>query len=328
MALDEKEWKRLLAQLPALHKAVRAGDAGKVQALLAAGSDPDRRDDLGRTPLAWAVEAGETEICRMLLDGVPCRDSSNSATRKRSGDAKLSEEKWSEEKPGAKKRRDGRNSEEPGAPAASEPPVPDEAAGKTAPCVSAKADPNLRVPMMLDVDVRQSSLTPFILATQLDRPAVCKLLQSKGADPLSVTSSRDRLCDRLTALHWTVQWGDDCVGTLIEMGLDVNDADNPTHTTPLHWACAAGQDKAVTRLIDMGASIGALNDGKETPAMVAQRCGRDAIVDLLVSRGAKRPQPSQPAKPPQSSSPSGCCIPAVLLSAAVLAAEAILHYLR
>lgn len=326
MALDEKEWKRLLAQLPALHKAVRAGDAGKVQALLAAGSDPDRRDDLGRTPLAWAVEAGETEICRMLLDGVPCRDSSNSATRKRSVDVKSSEER-----PGAKKRRDGRNSEEPGAPAAPGLPVPDEAAGKTAPCVSAKADPNLKVPMMLDVDVRQSSLTPFILATQLDRPVVCKLLQSKGADPLSVTSSIDPRYHRLTALHWTVQWGDDCIGTLIEMGLDVNDADNPTQTTPLHWACAAGHAKAVTRLIDMGASIEALNDGKETPAMVAQRCGRDTIVDLLVSRGAKRPQPPQPpqpAKPPQSSSPSGCCIPAVLLSAAVLAAEAILHYLR
>lgn len=323
MALDEKEWKRLLAQLPALHKAVRAGDGGKVQALLAAGSDPDRRDDLGRTPLAWAVEAGETEICRMLLDGVPCRDSSSSATRKRSKDAKSSEEN-----PGAKKRLDGKNSEEPGAPAAPEPPLADESPGRTVPSVSSKADPNLRVPMMLDVDVRQSSLTPFILATQLDRPAVCKLLQSKGADPLSVTSSHDRLCDRLTALHWTVRWGDECIMTLIDAGLDVNDAGNPTQTTPLHWACAAGQVKAVTRLMDMGASTEALNDGEETPAMVAQRCGRDDIVDLLVSRGAKRPQPPQAAKPPQSAGSSGCCMPAVLLSAAVLAGEATLHYLR
>ena len=51
-----------------IHDAARAGLFERVQALLASGTLVDARDDLGRSPLYYAVMGGHVDIVRMLLE--------------------------------------------------------------------------------------------------------------------------------------------------------------------------------------------------------------------------------------------------------------------
>jgi len=52
---------------PFLFDAVRAGDAGKVSALLAQGADVNSRNDTRSTPLMVAAALGHVEVVRLLL---------------------------------------------------------------------------------------------------------------------------------------------------------------------------------------------------------------------------------------------------------------------
>lgn len=52
---------------PFLFDAVRAGDAGKVSALLAQGADVNSRNDSRSTPLMVAAALGHVEVVRLLL---------------------------------------------------------------------------------------------------------------------------------------------------------------------------------------------------------------------------------------------------------------------
>ena len=311
---DPREERRWLAALPALHKAVRAGDAGKVRRLLATGSDPNRRDDLGRTPLAWAVAEGESEICRMLLDGVPRADRGKGGARKREVTSNESD---------AREEESQRDCESNDVRAPGEDDAPDDAVDQATADLGGipKADPDLVVPIEPDLDVRQSSQTPFILAARLDRPEMCKLLQSRGTDPFTVTSSHYPDHDHLTALHWSVCRGDKCIAQMLYMGLDINNADNPGRDTPLHCASAWGPREAVERLVEDGAFIEIRNIAGQTPAMAAQTRGRNHIVDLLVQHGAQHPDPPTPPRSPQSTPGSGCSlIPLVCVGALALVA--------
>jgi ankyrin repeat protein len=51
-----------------LFQAVEANDFSAASAALAAGADPNGRDDLQRTPLHFAAYAGHLEVARLLLD--------------------------------------------------------------------------------------------------------------------------------------------------------------------------------------------------------------------------------------------------------------------
>ena len=53
----------------ALHRAAKAGDIGVVNALLAAGTDVDGRDERGWTALMHAVNAGQGSVTELLLAG-------------------------------------------------------------------------------------------------------------------------------------------------------------------------------------------------------------------------------------------------------------------
>src|SRR6476469_6837768 len=48
-------------------QAVRRGDVGQVQALLASGASPEAKDKDGTTALMFAAQSGYTEIVRSLL---------------------------------------------------------------------------------------------------------------------------------------------------------------------------------------------------------------------------------------------------------------------
>jgi ankyrin repeat protein len=52
---------------PALHHAVLRSDAAEAERLLAGGAAPSEFDDLGCTPLHWAVFRGGYECAELLL---------------------------------------------------------------------------------------------------------------------------------------------------------------------------------------------------------------------------------------------------------------------
>jgi ankyrin repeat protein len=64
-----------------LHDAARGGLAERARQLLDQGSEIDPRDDLGRTPLHWAVMGGRVETVRLLLEPRSTRATS-AATRR------------------------------------------------------------------------------------------------------------------------------------------------------------------------------------------------------------------------------------------------------
>ena len=51
-----------------LHFAAMNGDASTVSSLLAAGADPNRFDDLGKTPLHYAAEQAHLGVMRLFLE--------------------------------------------------------------------------------------------------------------------------------------------------------------------------------------------------------------------------------------------------------------------
>src|SRR3990170_7108252 len=71
---DEKTSAKLLAT--GLHAAAYVGSIGSVVTLLAAGSNPNIRDDRGLTALKYAVEKGNIEIVELLNKNVNMQDSS------------------------------------------------------------------------------------------------------------------------------------------------------------------------------------------------------------------------------------------------------------
>ena len=56
--------------------------------------------------------------------------------------------------------------------------------------------------------------------------------------------------------------------------------------TPLHYACAKGQFEVAQYLIANGASVNALSPGNTTPLMMAVQSGNEALVKLLLDKGA------------------------------------------
>ena len=49
-----------------LHKAVKVGDLERVKKIVLAGDDLSQKNIYGRTPLALAMELGQTEIAALL----------------------------------------------------------------------------------------------------------------------------------------------------------------------------------------------------------------------------------------------------------------------
>lgn len=95
----------------------------------------------------------------------------------------------------------------------------------------------------------------------------------------------------MSLLHLAAMHGHlPCVDLLLRRGLDVNVLERGDRTYPMHWAAAAGHLEVVRRLADAGGDVVGRGDDHELEvigwAACWERC-HDAIVDLLVSRGAR-----------------------------------------
>lgn len=54
----------------------------------------------------------------------------------------------------------------------------------------------------------------------------------------------------------------------------------------LHWAASGGHDSVVSYLLELGSPIDPVDDGGNTPLLLASTTGKSIVVRILISRGA------------------------------------------
>jgi ankyrin repeat protein len=99
--------------------------------------------------------------------------------------------------------------------------------------------------------------------------------------------ARERLPGGTTALH-AAGLHPDAVRLLIEHGADVNARDVGDNATPLHFAAANRVIESVRLLLDAGADVHGTGDVHKGDVIGwASREGNEAVIDLLLARGAR-----------------------------------------
>jgi ankyrin repeat protein len=136
--------------------------------------------------------------------------------------------------------------------------------------------------------LRQSldALDVFEAAALGEREA---LLAALAADP---GAARAYSSDGFTALHLAAFFRQpEAARLLLERGADPGAvARNPMQVQPLHSAAAASQLDIARALLDAGADPDARQHGGHTALDAATRNGDQALVDLLLRRGAVPPE--------------------------------------
>jgi ankyrin repeat protein len=97
-----------------------------------------------------------------------------------------------------------------------------------------------------------------------------------------------KAADGFTPLHFAAFFGHPgAARLLVERGADVGMvADNPMRVLPLHSAAAADSTEIVELLLDHGADANAKQASGHTALDAARQHGNDAMVELLLARGA------------------------------------------
>lgn len=121
--------------------------------------------------------------------------------------------------------------------------------------------------------------TPLVWAMQ--NPSGFEELLELGADPNVVFG------EGVTVIHWAAKFGNlRLLSAALAHGGNPNIAAGPNGDTPLHSAAMAN-GSAFEELLRAGASIDALDEGGNSPAMVAAQLTRYDLVLLLLERGAR-----------------------------------------
>jgi len=133
------------------------------------------------------------------------------------------------------------------------------------------------------LDARNSDgRTPLQVATIALQPKAVEFLASNGAD-VHATESKIGW----TVLHNEVLQGHVATARfLIEQGADVNALDNGRRA-PIIWAAGGGQLPAVELLLDSGANVKTRTAAGWTPLHVAAAIAYGEMMELMLRRGAQ-----------------------------------------
>ena len=126
----------------------------------------------------------------------------------------------------------------------------------------------------------QIGSTPFIVAAKSADARMMRLLADAGADPHLTTDDGTtavllaaglgkRAATDITYYDWTEEKAVDALATALELGLDVNAA-NEHGETALHAAAYHNANRVIEFLVDNGADIDALNAAEQTPLRLAE----------------------------------------------------------
>jgi hypothetical protein len=116
---------------------------------------------------------------------------------------------------------------------------------------------------------------------------VVAVLLRRGADP-DVQNAGGHTPLYCAANECASEVGPEIVQTLVSAGADVNACRGVTRATPLHMAARRGRVQIALALLDCGAAIDARDSKGCTPLQRAINCRKDAVVRLLLERGAAR----------------------------------------
>ena len=274
---DEKGYRKEFVDLArkvyaiSLHELAAKGSVEAIEALLAAGADPNVPDNEGRTPLHWASTNENPAVIEMLLAAgadSKVRDSSNATPLR-----------WAI-------RHENVAAIEALLAAGADPNVPDNE-GRT-PLHWASTNENPAVIEMLlaagaDSKVRDSSnATPLRWAIRHENVAAIEALLAAGADPNMPDEHA------LTPLQWAAKESENpaVFEMLLAAGADPN-ARGSYHETPLHTAAWHGNPALVQALLAAGVDVEARNEGGHTPLLVATDHNKNPLViEMLLAAGA------------------------------------------
>jgi ankyrin repeat protein len=123
--------------------------------------------------------------------------------------------------------------------------------------------------------VDPAGATPFWRAAQSSDTAAMRLLVEHGADPKIATKSGDTALMAAAGIGWAANWSVnapvplvDAVKYCIELGIDINAADNRGYTA-LHGAAYLGNHDMVNYLLSKGARVDAKSKAGDTVADMA-----------------------------------------------------------
>ena len=247
-----------------LFNAVIRSDVEAVSASIAKGANVNARDQIGHTPLHWAVEEHRRAAAEVLiakgadLNALNIADGTPLHTALRVNDIELARLLISS----------GANLTIPGA--------------------------ERKTPLRAAIDEGDTEIVGLLLeaGAPLDiytAAALGKIDYLKAAlarDP-STVNRVDESWYGVTALHKAARHGQkEAVELLLSHGADVN-AKTRGGTTPLHQAVSGGHREVVQMLLDHGANV---NAGREilddTPLHIAARRGDVVVAKILLEHGA------------------------------------------
>ncbi len=290
---------------PALHEAAEAGDAARVQALIAGGADLGAKDRYSRTALHVAINSGQEAIVELLISAgadVNAVDVDGNTPLFCAIDSEKSSITRLLLAHGATVRTVNVSGKTPLSKAIQlrDTSLVELLIARGAD-VNAKLAPASSTPLQLAAEYGQKEIIESLLAagaeinaadtwgfTALHKalrardvdPDIARLLLARGAD------ARTQTHDGETLLHVAAKIGyDDIVANLIAGGADVNAVDRPGDT-PVLYAARYGHLDIVRRLVAEGASVNVANKQGETPLTEAVAYGEPDLVKFLISQGA------------------------------------------
>ncbi|XP_028291051.1 ankyrin repeat and SOCS box protein 9-like isoform X2 [Gouania willdenowi] len=111
-------------------------------------------------------------------------------------------------------------------------------------------------------------------------------------------------CKTSSAIHRAAAAGQtECIETLVQYGADL-DQHIPSLGSPLHVACSNQRLKAVTKLLQLGASVNSCINGT-SPLHIAARLSSPELVSVLLEHGADHCLSNSEGKRPVDFAPAG-----------------------